>query len=445
MKRLILVIGLLGIIFSAKALEVNYIIKDENTKHAWVFYHNYWDTDNGLRLPYNMPGYTFSLAYAQSNHSCYLPIKPERPDAQIDSISYAFYSGCGALRRLEIPSTVKQIGKVWFRMSYNQVKEVRRDRHETLIATHNLDSIFVDPNNEVYDSRDSCNAIIKTSTNTLLVAGDHAKIPRSVTKIGAGSLRERILPRTIGYNIPDWIEEIGEEAYMYSRGYTYSTNSEDFEDTLVIPASVKKIGRRAFYDSGRFQNVVFKGTLDTIPEEIFAKDIFNDYKNIPWICHHEYGRPWESIKNVIFEGEVKYIAKSAFLYQSLERVELPVGLDSIGELAFALWRIDLPPGVVVCQSKIPPKCHETAFANWHTDEKSLLVVPDESIDLYKNAPVWNEFEVVGFASVDGVLKDQAPVVEVARYDIHGCKLAEPTRGINIIQYNNGAVKKVFVR
>ena len=445
MKRLILVVGLLGAIFSANALEVNYVIKDENTKHAWVFYHNYWDSDNALLLPYNMPGYTFSLGVAAPNSSRYLPIKPDRPDTQIDSISYEFYVNCDYLRRLEIPSTVKQIGKVWFHMFYDQVIEVRRDRHETLLIRSSLDSIFVDPDNEVYDSRDSCNAIIKTSTNTLLVAGDHVKIPRSVTKIGAGALRERVLPTSIGYNIPDWIEEIGEEAYMYSREYMKNYYSKDYKDTLVIPASVKKIGRRAYYDSGFFHNVVIKGVIDTIPEEAFAWDLFSDYENMPWIRHYENGRAGESIKNVIIEGDVKCIAKGAFHYQELERLELLADVDSIGEFAFGIFSIDEPKGVVVCQSKIPPRCHETAFANWHTDEKSVLVVPDELIDLYKNAPVWNEFEVVGFASVDGVLKDQAPVVEVARYDIHGRKLAEPIKGINIIQYSNGTIKKVVER
>lgn len=441
MKRLILVVGLLGAMFSANALEVNYVIKDENTKHAWVFYHNYWGSDNALLLPYDMPGYTFSLAYAPLNDSQYLPIKPDRPDTQIDTISYDFYSHCTRLRRLEIPSTVKQIGKVWFHMFYDQVIEVRRDRYETLLHDYGVDSIFVDPDNEVYDSRDSCNAIIKTSTNTLLVAGDRVKIPRSVTKIGAGALRERVLPTSIGYNIPDWIEEIGEEAYMYSSEYMKNYYSKDYKDTLVIPASVKKIGRRAYYDSGFFHNVVIKGGIDTIPEEAFAWDIFGDYENMPWIRHCENGRAEEYIKNVIIEGDVKCIAKGAFRYHKLERVELNADVDSIGEYAFGIT-MDTPKGVVVCQSKIPPRCHETAFANWHTDEKSVLVVPDELIDLYKNAPVWNEFEVVGFASVDGVLKDQAPVVEVARYDIHGRKLSAPTKGVNIIQYSNGSVKKV---
>ena len=51
---------------------------------------------------------------------------------------------------------------------------------------------------------------------------------------------------------------------------------------------------------------------------------------------------------------------------------------------------------------------------------------------------------VGVGGIEDVEVDNNRV-EVARYDIYGRKLAEPTKGINIIQYSNGTVKKVFVK
>ena len=47
-----------------------------------------------------------------------------------------------------------------------------------------LTSILVDENNKIYDSRDNCNAIIKTATNALIVGCMNTKIPDSVTSIG---------------------------------------------------------------------------------------------------------------------------------------------------------------------------------------------------------------------------------------------------------------------
>lgn len=442
MKRLMLIMCFFCCMLSIEALEVDFAVKNEEAKHAWVFYEKYWGSDNCLLLPYNMPGYTFSLAYIPGgNDSQYLPIKPERSDTRIDSISYNCYFYC-SLRRLDIPSSVKQIGTVAFLRNYSIYDTtfyVIRGLQETLIMQGNIDSIFVHPDNKIYDSRDSCNAIIKTSTNTLLAAGRCLKIPRSVTKIGAGAFRERDLP-IIGYKIPDWIEEIGEEAYMYSHEDTSPIHGE-WPDTLVIPASVKKIGRKAFFNSGYFRNIVIKASLDTIPEMAFSSG--DTIEADPWVMYKTHR--WTKIKNVIIENEVRYIGRRAFVFGEFERVELPAGLEYIDEMAFGLWRSDLPPGVVVCKSEIPPRCHETAFNYWHTGEKSLLVVPAESVDLYKEAPVWCEFNVVGFSGVDEFQEDRVPSVEIARYDIQGRKLNTPVKGINIVQYSDGTIRKVVER
>lgn len=43
------------------------------------------------------------------------------------------------------------------------------------------------------------------------------------------------------------------------------------------------------------------------------------------------------------------------------------------------------------------------------------------------------------------VETNSDIFELVRYDIYGRKLAEPTKGINIVQYSNGTIKKVFVR
>ena len=35
--------------------------------------------------------------------------------------------------------------------------------------------------------------------------------------------------------------------------------------------------------------------------------------------------------------------------------------------------------------------------------------------------------------------------EVARYDIYGHRLSEPTKGINIVKYSDGTVKKMIIK
>ena len=47
-----------------------------------------------------------------------------------------------------------------------------------------LEKIIVDEGNNVYDSRENCNAIIETETNTLVLGCRNSKIPSNVMVIG---------------------------------------------------------------------------------------------------------------------------------------------------------------------------------------------------------------------------------------------------------------------
>lgn len=79
---------------------------------------------------------------------------------------YAF-SGCSSLGDLSIPAKVTSISTTAFK------------------NCNGLKSIVIDPNNTTYDSRDNCNAIIRTDDNWLLVACNSTIIPQTVKSIGS--------------------------------------------------------------------------------------------------------------------------------------------------------------------------------------------------------------------------------------------------------------------
>ena len=89
----------------------------------------------------------------------------EIPSSVTSIRDYAF-SSCSGLTGIEIPSSVTKIGEAAFS------------------GCSGLTSINVEAGNEVYDSRDNCNAIIKKATNTLIQGCKNTKIPSSVTSIG---------------------------------------------------------------------------------------------------------------------------------------------------------------------------------------------------------------------------------------------------------------------
>lgn len=82
------------------------------------------------------------------------------------TIENTAFSGCSGLTSLSIPNSVAFIGENPF------------------AYCSGLEQIEVEPGNTVYDSRNNCNAIIKTDTNELISGCMNSFIPNSVTAIG---------------------------------------------------------------------------------------------------------------------------------------------------------------------------------------------------------------------------------------------------------------------
>ena len=109
----------------------------------------------------------------------------------------------------------------------------------------------VDPENPVFDSRDNCNAIIRTNTNELVTGCVNTVIPTSVTSIGENAFCG--LSGLTSINIPESVTAIGAGAFSFCF---------DLTGDLTIPNSVETIGSGAF-----FQCSGFNGTL-TIGESV---------------------------------------------------------------------------------------------------------------------------------------------------------------------------------
>ena len=145
---------------------------------------------------------------------------------------YAFDDCNGLHGVLNIPSNVESIGIDAFRYCA-------------------FSGMTVDPTNPVFDSRDNCNAIIRTSTNELVTGCVNTIIPNSVTSIGENAFCG--LEGLSSINIPNSVTSIGAGAFSFCF---------DLTGDLTIPNSVTTIGSGAF-----FQCSGFDGTL-TIGEAV---------------------------------------------------------------------------------------------------------------------------------------------------------------------------------
>ena len=129
---------------------------------------------------------------------------------------YAFFF-CSSLTSIEIPSSVTSIGVWAFR------------------GCSGLTSIVVESGNSVYDSRNNCNAIIETVSNTLIVGCNNTKIPSSITNIAEAAFAT--YSNLTSIDIPSSVTSIGFFAFYGCSGLT----------SIVIPSSVTSIGNQAFY------------------------------------------------------------------------------------------------------------------------------------------------------------------------------------------------------
>ena len=140
----------------------------------------------------------------------------------VTSIGDCAFYGCSGLTKLTLPNSVTSIGDGAFR-GCSGLTELTLPNSVTSIwgnafeGCSGLEKITVDGGNKRYDSRDNCNSIIDTETNTLIVGCKNSVIPNSVTSIGdyafygCSGMTELILPNSV--------RSIGDFAFSLCRGF----------------------------------------------------------------------------------------------------------------------------------------------------------------------------------------------------------------------------------
>ena len=215
------------------------------------------------------------------------------PDSVWQIEEKAFYM-CTSLHNIFISASVTHIGEHAFQFC----------RH--------IESIYVDPKNNNFDSRNNCNAIIETNTKTLVVGCALTIIPDSVTQIGNGAFAcQRSLS---SIQIPKSVVHIGNAAFFEC----YSLSE------IIIPESVTCIGYNAFRDC---YNV---------------RSIHVDKNNKHYDSRNDCNAIIDSNNNLLVRGcdstiipeSVTHIGDAAFSYCSFSKIHIPASVTHIGAAAF---------------------------------------------------------------------------------------------------------------
>ena len=302
----------------------------------------------------------------------------------MDWISCAVFYGCRNLTSITIPNSVTEIGDEAF-CGCSGLTSITIPESVTSIGNYafydccGLTSIDVKGGNTYYDSRENCNAIIETATNTLIAGCQSTIIPNGVTSIGDGAFSGRsgltsiTIPNSvtsIGYcafrdcsgltsiTIPNSVTAIGDEAFFSCSGLT----------SITIPNSVTSIGDYAFYNCSGLTSITIPNSVTNIG--IYA---FSGCTNLT---------------SVTIPNSVTTIEYEAFAgCRSLTSVTIPNSVTRIDDLAF-IGCTSLTD--VYCYAENVPETDVDAF-NGSPIASAILHVPAGSVDAYRTTSPWNNF------------------------------------------------------
>ena len=263
---------------------------------------------------------------------CYNLNGIEIPSTVVSIGDYAFY-GCGSLANLKIGNGVESIGTGAFSGCSNLTsieipESVTFIGGGAFIGCTNASSIAVAEANLVYDSRNSCNAIIETAANTLLLGCQKTVIPNSVASIGSSAFYGCTGLTSIV--IPNSVANIGSSAFYGCTGLT----------SIVIPNSVTNIGEGVFGSCSALESIVVDG----------GNAVYDSRENCNAIIETATNTLISGSKNTIIPNDIISIGDGAFSgCDSLTSIEIPGIVTSIGENAFrsctGLTRIEIPNSV----------------------------------------------------------------------------------------------------
>ena len=326
-------------------------------------------------------------------------------DTSNDKLGISAFEGCSSLTSLTIPSSVTSIGSVAF--AYSGLTSLTIPSGVTSIGR----SAF-----------SGCSGLTSLT------------IPSSVTSIGESAFWD--CSGLTSLIILSSVTRISREAFRYCSGLT----------SLIIPSSVTSIDEQAFWGCSGLTSLTIPSSVTSIGFAAF------------YDC--------SSLTSLTIPSSVTSIGRSAFSGCSgLTSLTIPSGVTSIGEAAFSgccgLTSLTIPSSVTSIDHNAFSGCSGLTSIYVYLEKLPELGTyifsgcDANNCKVYVPTGTYDDYLVSEFGYFENIVEFDATGIdkvttstdakELSRYSVNGQRLSAPARGLNIVKYSDGSVKKVAVQ
>ena len=259
-------------------------------------------------------------------------------------------------------------------------------------------------------------------------------IPSSVTSIGEFAFKG--CSGLTSLTIPSGVTSIGHSAFEGCSSLT----------SLTIPSSVTSIGESAFGDCSGLTSLIILSSVTRISREAF--------------------RYCSGLTSLIIPSSVTSIDEQAFWGCSgLTSLTIPSSVTSIGYAAFydcsSLTSLTIPSSVTSIDHNAFSGCSGLTSIYVYLEKLPELGTyifsgcDANNCKVYVPTGTYDDYLVSEFGYFENIVEFDATGIdkvttstdakELSRYSVNGQRLSAPAKGLNIVKYSDGSVKKVAVQ
>ena len=363
-----------------------------------------------------------------------------------DELGYSVFKGCSVLTSVTIPSSVTSIGGSAFEgcsglTSVTIPSSVTEIGGAAFKGCSGLTSLAIP----------SSVTSIGGSTFSGCSGLTSLTLPSGVTWIGGATFSG--CSSLTSLTLPSGVTLIGDYAFSGCSGLTSLTLSSGVTSigkyafsgcsgltSLTLPSGVTSIGRYAFEGCSGLTSLTLSSGVTSI-----GYSAFSGCSGLKYIrCQIN-----DEIETYLSKGHPFIPVECGIEYylndKKITSVVIPSTITELGKYAFQNCR-DLTS--VYVSWSVPNSVNSASSAFSGVDiSKITLYVPQGTETDYFLADVWGDFgKIVEFdaTGIDKVTTSN-DTKELSRYSVNGQRLSAPAKGLNIVKYSDGSVKKVVVQ